>query len=80
MSEDNGNGWDEYRRLVMDSIDRLTAEIREERNNFKSEMRELYSRLFDIEKKIASLEVRCGLAGLIGGAIPVTAALLTKYL
>ena len=80
MSEGNGNGWDEYRRLVMDSIDRLTAEIREERNNFKSEMRELYSRLFDIEKKIASLEVRCGLAGLIGGAIPVTAALLTKYL
>ena len=80
MSEGNGNGWDEYRRLVMDSIDRLTAEIREERNNFKGEMRELYSRLFDIEKKIASLEVRCGLAGLIGGAIPVTAALLTKYL
>jgi hypothetical protein len=80
MSEINGDSWDEYRRLVMDSIDRLTTEIREERNNFKSEMRELYSRLFDIEKKIASLEVRCGLAGLIGGAIPVTAALLTRYL
>ncbi|QDP55137.1 MAG: hypothetical protein GOVbin7015_13 [Prokaryotic dsDNA virus sp.] len=80
MSEANGNGWDEYRRLVMDSIERLTTEIREERNNFKGEMRELYSRLFDIEKKIASLEVRCGLAGLIGGAIPVAAALLTKYL
>ena len=75
-----GGSWDDYRRLVMDSLDRLTAEIREERNNFKSEMRELYSRLFDIEKKIASLEVRCGLAGLLGGAIPVTAALLTKYL
>tara|TARA_R100000664_G_scaffold21245_1_gene30542 strand:+ start:358 stop:594 length:237 start_codon:yes stop_codon:yes gene_type:complete len=75
-----GDSWDDYRRLVMDSLDRLTAEIREERNNFKSEMRELYSRLFDIEKKIASLEVRCGLAGLLGGAIPVTAALLTKYL
>ena len=80
MSEVNSNSWDEHRRLVMDSIDRLTNEIREERSNFKSEMRELYSRLFDIEKKIASLEVRCGLAGLIGGAIPVTAALLTKYL
>jgi len=80
MSEVNGNSWDEHRRLVMDSIDRLTNEIREERSNFKSEMRELYSRLFDIEKKIASLEVRCGLAGIIGGAIPVTAALLTKYL
>ena len=80
MSEVNGNSRDEHRRLVMDSIDRLTNEIREERSNFKSEMRELYSRLFDIEKKIASLEVRCGLAGIIGGAIPVTAALLTKYL
>ncbi|QDP57177.1 MAG: hypothetical protein Unbinned7015contig1001_14 [Prokaryotic dsDNA virus sp.] len=80
MSEINGDSWDKYRRLVMDSIERLTTEIREERNNFKSEMRELYSRLFDIEKKIASLEVRCGLAGLIGGAIPVTAALLTRYL
>jgi hypothetical protein len=43
-------------------------------------MRGLYSRLFDMEKKIASLEVRCGLAGLLGGAIPVTAALLTKHL
>tara|TARA_R100000655_G_scaffold66968_1_gene105365 strand:+ start:171 stop:413 length:243 start_codon:yes stop_codon:yes gene_type:complete len=80
MSEINSNSWDEHRRLVMDSIDRLTNEIREERNNFKIEMRELYSRLFDIEKKIASLEVRCGLAGIIGGAIPVTAALLTKHL
>lgn len=80
MTDTNGNTWDEYRRLVMGSIDRLTTEIREERSNFKGEMRELYSRLFDIEKKIASLEVRCGLAGLIGGAIPVAAALLTKYL
>ena len=80
MSDTNGNGWDEYRRLVMESIHRLPTEIREERNNFKGEMRELYSRLFDIEKKIASLEVRCGLAGLIGGAIPVTAVLLTRYL
>jgi hypothetical protein len=80
MNDTNGNTWDEYRRLVMGSIDRLTTEIREERSNFKGEMRELYSRLFDIEKKIASLEVRCGLAGLIGGAIPVAAALLTKYL
>jgi len=80
MSDEQGNGWDEYRRLVMGSIDRLTVEIREERNSFKREMRDLYARLFDIEKKIASLEVRCGLAGLIGGAIPVTAALMTRYL
>ncbi len=80
MSDTHGNGWDEYRRLVMDSLDRLATEIRLERSNFQGEMRELYSRLLDIEKKIASLEVRCGLAGLIGGAIPVTAALLTRYL
>ena len=72
--------WDEYRKLVLTEIERLASEIRQERSNFKEEMRGLYSRLFDMEKKIASLEVRCGLAGLLGGAIPVTAALLTKYL
>jgi hypothetical protein len=33
MSDDTGNGWGEYRKLVMTEIDRLAREIRHERNN-----------------------------------------------
>jgi hypothetical protein len=35
MTNDSGNGWGEYRKLVMTEIERLASEIRHERNNGK---------------------------------------------
>ena len=78
MSTDNSNGWNEYKRLVMSSIDRLTEEIRHERNNYKQGMNGVYERLIEVEKEIATLKVRCGIWGLVGGLVPVCTALLVQ--
>lgn len=76
MSDDTGNGWNEYKRLVMSSIDRLTQEIRHERQNYKQGMSDVYGRLIEVEKEIATLKVRCGIWGLMGGLIPALTALM----
>lgn len=73
------NGWDEYRKLVMTEIERLTGEIRHERNNGKQVQKHLWDQMLHIEKEIATLKVRCGIWGLMGGLIPaVTAIVVTK--
>lgn len=76
----DSNGWPEYRELVMRELERLATEIRQERADFKRDMERLYTRLTDTEKKLATLEVRCGIWGLLGGVIPVATALLAKQL
>jgi len=76
MSEDAGNGWGEYRKLVMTEIERLAREIRHERNNGKQVQQHLWDQMLRIEKEIATLKVRCGVWGLVGGLIPVVTALL----
>ena len=79
MSDDTGNGWSEYKKLVMTEIDRLAREIRHERNNgqqVQQGMSGVYERLIDVEKEIATLKVRCGIWGLMGGLIPAMTALM----
>ena len=76
MSDDAGNGWSEYRKLVMTEIERLAREIRHERNNGKQVQQHLWDQMLRIEKEIATLKVRCGVWGLVGGLIPVVTALL----
>jgi len=76
MSDDTGNGWGEYKKLVMTEIDRLAREIRHERNNGKQVQQHLWDQMLRIEKEIATLKVKCGVWGMIGGLIPVVTALL----
>jgi hypothetical protein len=76
MSDDTGNGWGEYRKLVMTEIDRLAREIRHERNNGKQVQQHLWEQMLSMEKEIATLKVRCGVWGMVGGLIPVVTALL----
>lgn len=79
MSDDTGNGWGEYRKLVMTEIDRLAREIRHERNNAKQVQQHLWDQMLRVEKEVATLKVKCGIWGLVGGLIPVvTALLMTK--
>tara|TARA_R100000655_G_scaffold14716_5_gene33110 strand:+ start:567 stop:809 length:243 start_codon:yes stop_codon:yes gene_type:complete len=80
MSDATGNGWDEYRQLVLQEISRLASEIRVERSNVEAVQHRMLERMLDMDKQLAALKVRCGLAGLLAGAIPVTAALITKQL
>jgi hypothetical protein len=76
MSTDSTNGWHEYKQLVLRELERLTQEIRHERNNYKQGMSGVYERLIDVEKEIATLKVRCGIWGLMGGLIPAMTALM----
>ena len=79
MSTDSTNGWHEYKQLVLRELERLTQEIRHERNNYKQGMSGVYERLIEVEKEIATLKVRCGIWGLMGGLIPaLTALMLTR--
>ena len=71
----DGNGWDEYRKLVMTEINRLTQEIRHERNNARTVQQYMIDRMTQVEKEIAMLKVRCGIWGLMGGLIPAVSAL-----
>jgi hypothetical protein len=79
MSTDSSNGWHEYKNLVMRELERLTQEIRHERNNFKQGFAGIYDRLIEVEKEVAQLKVKCGIWGLVGGLIPaLTALILSK--
>ena len=75
---EGGNGWDEYRKLVMREIERLTSEIRHSRNNHEQGLQGLYERLIETEKHVATLQVKCGIFGLLGGLIPAVTALILK--
>lgn len=72
----DGNGWDEYRKLVMTEITRLTSEIRHERNNARTVQQYMFDRMTEMEKELAMLKVRCGIWGLMGGLIPAVSALV----
>ena len=76
MSTDSTNGWHEYKQLVLRELERLTQEIRHERNNYKQGMSGVYERLIEVEKEIATLKARCGIWGLMGGLIPAMTALM----
>ena len=76
MSTDSTNGWHEYKQLVLRELERLTQEIRHERNNYKQGMSGVYERLIEVEREIATLKVRCGIWGLMGGLIPAMTALM----
>ena len=75
---EGGNGWDEYRKLVMREIERLTSEIRHSRNNHEQGLQGLYERLIETEKHVATLQVKCGIFGLLGGLIPAVTTLILK--
>jgi len=72
----DGNGWDEYRKLVLTEIQRLADEIRHERSNAERVQAHMLNRLTEVDKEIAMLKVRCGMWGVMGGLIPALAALL----
>ena len=73
-----GNGFDEYRKLIMRELDRLTTEIRHSRRNHEQGLQGLYERLIETEKHVATLQVKCGIFGLLGGLIPAVTALILK--
>ena len=63
-SSDNGNGWAEWKKLVLFQLERNT-----------SEHRVLDRRVSEIQTDIAQLKTKAGVWGALAGAIPVLVAL-----
>jgi len=63
----NTNGWDEYRALVLDSL-----------NTIKKVQDEQAECLKDLAVEIAVLKVKAGLYGTIGASIPIGIAVALK--
>lgn len=67
-----GNGWEEYQKLVIDKLE-----------NHAQQLKDIHADLVKIHEDIASLKVKSGVWGLVGGLIPsviVIAAWLVKML
>ena len=65
MSEGNGNGWDQYQRLVLDKLDSHTGWLKS-----------LTRSVSKVETEISALKVKSGVWGILGGLIPVLVLVL----
>lgn len=76
MTHDQGNGWGEYKRLILDTMRRL-EEIHDEHEE-RDEVRfsKINETLASIRADIASLKVRSGVWGAVAGAIPAIVVLV----
>lgn len=66
---DNGNGWTEYQRLVLSELERHSQALHQIEMNLKK-----------IDVDLATLKVKAGLWGLMGGLIPVAIAVFIELL
>ena len=64
---DEGNGWPEYRKMVVGDLERLTTELRWLRID-----------IGNLSTDVSALKVKAGAWGAIAGAVVVAAALLAK--
>jgi len=69
MRDGDGNGWDEYKRLVMDKLDTLSEQVSS-----------MNKKLSQVRLDVAGLKIKAGVWGLIGSAIPVVIGLGIFYL
>lgn len=69
MSEFEGNGWTKYQLLVLHKLNEHSDEIKEVRADISK-----------LTIDVATLKVKAGIWGLMGGLIPVAIALLIEHL
>lgn len=63
------NGWDEWSKYVLKELERLNACY----ENIETDLRKIHV-------EIATLQVKAGIFGAIGGAIPVIVIIALSYL
>lgn len=91
MTDDASNGWREYQKLVLSELrrldenveklsDKLDQAIRHERNNRHTAENATMTEVRRIALEVHALKVKAGIWGLIGGLLPVMAAMLLKTL
>ena len=84
---DEGNGWREYQKLVLNELrrldinleklsDRIDVSIKHERNNRQQVENGLQDEIRNVALEVHGLKIKAGIWGLLGGLLPVLAALL----
>ena len=84
---DEGNGWREYQKLVLNELrrldinleklsDRIDVSIKHERNNRHQVENGLQDEIRNVALEVHGLKIKAGIWGLLGGLLPVLAALL----
>jgi hypothetical protein len=84
---DEGNGWREYQKLVLNELrrldtnleklsDRIDVSIKHERNNRQTVENGLQDEIRSVALEVHGLKIKAGIWGLLGGLLPVLAALL----
>jgi hypothetical protein len=67
MPDHSLNGWTEYQRLVMSSLEQ-----------HEKKLESIYEALTSIKVEIGMLKVKAGIWGIVGGALPIAFSLLLK--
>lgn len=89
MGDEGTNGWREYQKLVLSELrrldenvekmtERIDRAIKHERNNRHMADRATRDDIKHLQLEVHGLKIKAGVWGLLGGLLPVIAALLLK--
>lgn len=68
-----GNGWTQYQKLVLAELERHSKQL-EQINS------QMHKQMSDLQVEIATLKVKSGVWGLMGGLIPVLVLVVLELL
>ena len=88
---DEGNGWRDYQKLVLNELRRLDENVeklgtridqavKHERGNRQMMENATQTELQRLALDVNTLKLKCGMYGLVGGLLPVCTALILKQL
>ena len=91
MTVEDGNGWVEYRALVLSELERLDGSVKTNHEHHTTQLANVEARLSEklhgisnhlqaTSMEVTALQVKAGLWGALAGLIPVLAAILLKAL
>jgi hypothetical protein len=71
MAEDNNkNDWQEYKRLLLSELERLSISSEKIRDEFRKEHEAIREEIKKINENLITLNLKAGVWGALAGAIP----------
>lgn len=74
------NGWGEWSRFVLKELERLNTAIEQMEGSQSRANKEIYKELSEIRTEIATLQLKAGVWGLLGAAIPITLMMIAQLI
>jgi len=76
----SADSWDEHRIFVTRTLERLEQISSDHEEKDEARHIELLNRISTLQSEITSLNVRAGVWGLLGGALPALVVLIVMYI